>query len=212
MIARPDNLARTYNFMIDETLPTTVAEAERASDPVDPEAEVERRAAEESVMSAPKRRTGGLHPDVLPGEVGPCTRCAWVWTPSSATLRNRPFGSPLRCANCRSDYWQVDPVSKRARRPGDPEFALRRDTIANRKKRRKVAKLKELASELNVELVNDNPIADGPRLLAHRPYHVTPEPAAELPAALDMTPRLPWQSSKPRTVIPPPPGMDAEDK
>lgn len=203
--------------MIDDTSIPMAAEAEHASIaediiapplPIDADAEVERRAEEESSLSVPKHRTGGTHPSVLSGEVGPCTRCGWIWTPSSATVRRHSSGLPRRCANCRSDSWQDAPLTDRARRPGDPEWALRRDTIANRKKRRKLDKLKALAGEFNVELINEP--SEVPRLrkpvlrleLAGEP----PPPPA--PAAIDMTPRLAWQSSRPRTVIPPPPGME----
>lgn len=171
--------------------------------PLDPEREVARRAEEESMLSAVKRRVGGKHSNPLPGEVGPCTRCGWVWTPDYRTTRSRP--EPKRCANCRSDYWQLQPVRPNARRPNDPEWATRRDTIKNRKHRRKVARIQSLAEELGVELTN---VPVEPRKRRRR--RAKPElPPLPEPVSIDMTPRLPWQRTRP--AIPPPPGMDAED-
>lgn len=172
-----------------------------APDPID--AEVSRRAEEESEQSLPlppKRRIGGRHPDLLPGEVGPCTRCGWVWTPSSATYRRVPSGLPRRCANCRTDYWMLAPVSDRARRPSDPEWATRRDTITNRKKRRRVERFKQLADELGVEVLNEPP--------PPKPVVKPEPPPLVIPAAVDMSPPLPWQRKR---AIPPPPGLVAEE-
>lgn len=176
----------------------------------DPSAEVARAAEAEDALTVPKIRIGGMHHDLYPGEVGPCTRCGWVWTPSSATVRRHASGRPRRCANCRSDSWQDPPLTDRARRPGDPEWALRRDTIANRKKRRKLDRLKALAGEFNVELINEPAEAARLRKPVPRLELAGGPPPPPAPAAIDMTPRLAWQSSKPRTVIPPPPGMDVE--
>lgn len=177
----------------------------------DPVAEAERAAAAESELIAPKIRMGGMHSDLYPGEVGPCTRCGWVWTPSAATLRRRAYGIPKRCANCRTDAWQDPPLSDNSRQPGDKEFLLRRDTIANRKHRRQVARLKELASTLNVKLIGGVP---DQRLPASRPGRIQPStpaqpPAPDVPPTIDLSPQMPWQQPKPRTAaIPPPPGME----
>ncbi len=210
------NPPRTFNFMIDESPSPMAIEAEHAPIAEDVDAIVSARAEEESSLSVPKQRNGGMHADILPGEVGPCTRCGWVWTPSRATLRRYASGLPRSCANCRSPYWKSAPVLASARRPGDPAFALRRDTIANRKKRRRLDKLKELAAEFNVEMINEPGDVDRLRKPSVRlePVPSVPEPVPVAPAALDMTPRLPWQSSapRPRSVIPPPPGMDSEER
>lgn len=197
--------------MIDESTSPMALEAEQAPDSIiDIDTEVERAAEEESHLAAPKTRTGGRHPDIRDGEVGPCTRCGWVWTPSARTLRTRPV--PLRCSNCRSDYWMVEPVMGYARRPDDPEWTRRRDTIANRKRRRKIAKMESLAEEIGVKVVGTDALPIQHR--KHAPKRRRKQ-MPDAPQAVDLTPRMPWQGvqsspapPRPRPIIPPPPGME----
>lgn len=155
--------------------------------PVDPDLEVERRAAEESELSAPKLRKGGLHDSPLPGEVGPCTRCGWVWTPSAPTVQSGQL--PRRCSNCRSDYWQVPPRMAHARHPSDAAHRFRRDAIVNRRLRRKRARIDQLADELHLQ------VSERASETVIHPF----APPAIKPRRL------------PPSVIPPPPGMEDQE-
>src|SRR5438552_17924067 len=76
----------------------------------DPSMSPEERLAlrHESLLARPdKLRAGGFHPDILPGEVGPCTRCGWVWYPTYKTLLQHDY--PHRCSYCRSPDSRIPP-------------------------------------------------------------------------------------------------------
>jgi hypothetical protein len=72
-----------------------------------------------------------------------CLRCGWRWTPR----RGSP-DPPNACARCRSAYWNSPPHSPRANRPDNPKWKAERDTLANHRHARHLARLKELAREL----------------------------------------------------------------
>jgi len=76
-----------------------------------------------------------------------CTRCGWRWTPRP----NSP-DPPRACARCRSAYWQSTPVSCRANSPSDPKWRAESQTVAQRRQRRRFARLKELAAEFRFAL------------------------------------------------------------
>lgn len=180
------------------TAPAELDELEALASDQAIEFEVERRSSEESELAAPKSRKGGFHSHVLIGEVGPCTRCGWVWTPSAPSVRTGE--PPLACSNCRSTYWQIVPTQPHARKPGDGEHKLRRDSVENRRKRRQLKALRRMAAKLNVEIIGEPP---SQKRVA--------EPVV-IPPAVDITERHAWQSStsteRRASVIPPPPGMD----
>jgi len=72
-----------------------------------------------------------------------CLRCGWRWSP-----RHGSADPPNACARCRSAYWNSPPESARANCPGDPKWKAERDTLANRRRARHTARLKELVREL----------------------------------------------------------------
>jgi len=72
-----------------------------------------------------------------------CLRCGWRWSPRLGSP-----DPPKACARCRSAYWNSSPQSARANRPDDPKWQTERDTLANRRRARHTARLKELAPEL----------------------------------------------------------------
>ena len=81
-----------------------------------------------------------------------CTRCAWRWTPR----RNSP-DPPHACARCRSAYWQSTPVSSRGNSPSDPKWRAESQSVARRRQKRHLTRLKELAAEFGFAL---SPIRD----------------------------------------------------
>lgn len=72
-----------------------------------------------------------------------CLRCGWRWSPRHGSL-----DPPTSCAHCRSAYWNSPPESSRANCPDDPRWKAERDILANRRRARHLARLKELAREL----------------------------------------------------------------
>ncbi|MGA8492536.1 MAG: hypothetical protein WB711_19070 [Terriglobales bacterium] len=72
-----------------------------------------------------------------------CLRCGWHWSPR----RGCP-DPPNACARCRSAYWNTPPDSARANRPDDPKWKAERDALAERRRARHTARLKELIREL----------------------------------------------------------------
>jgi len=76
-----------------------------------------------------------------------CTRCGWRWTPRT----NSP-DPPRACARCRSAYWQSTPVSCRANSPSDPKWRSESQSVAQRRQRRHLTRLKELAAEFGFAL------------------------------------------------------------
>jgi hypothetical protein len=72
-----------------------------------------------------------------------CLRCGWRWSPR----RGSP-DPPNACSRCRSHYWNQPPDSARANRPDDPKWQAERNTLANRRRARHLARLKELVREL----------------------------------------------------------------
>jgi hypothetical protein len=72
-----------------------------------------------------------------------CKRCGWRWSPR----RGSP-DPPNACARCRSAYWNTPPDGARANRPDDPKWKAERDTLADRRRARHLARLKELTQEL----------------------------------------------------------------
>jgi hypothetical protein len=78
--------------------------------------------------------------------------------------------SPNACARCRTHYWNTAPQGARANRPDDPKWKVERDTLANRRRARHLARLKELAQELGA---NASAVVVKPTLL--------PPDAEELP-------------------------------
>jgi len=82
-----------------------------------------------------------------------CTRCGWQWAP-----RRNSADPPRACARCRSAYWQSTPVSCRANSPSDPKWRAESQSVAQRRQRRRFARLKELAAEFGFAL--SSPIRD----------------------------------------------------
>ena len=70
------------------------------------------------------------------------TRCGWRWTPRT----NSP-DLPRACARCRSAYWQSTPVSSRANFPSDAKWRVESQSVAQRRQKRHLTRLKELAAE-----------------------------------------------------------------
>ena len=81
-----------------------------------------------------------------------CCRCGWSWTPR----QNAP-DPPHACARCRSAYWQSTPVSSRANSPSDPKWRAESQSVAQRRQKRHLTRLKELAAEFGFAL---SPIRD----------------------------------------------------
>ena len=76
-----------------------------------------------------------------------CSRCGWRWTPRT----NSP-DPPRACARCRSAYWQSTPVSCRANSPSDPNWCVESQSVARRRQKRHLTRLKELAAEFGFAL------------------------------------------------------------
>ena len=76
-----------------------------------------------------------------------CSRCGWRWTPRT----NSP-DPPRACARCRSAYWQSTPVSCRANSPSDPKWRAESQSVAQRRQKRHLERLKELAAEFGFAL------------------------------------------------------------
>jgi len=76
-----------------------------------------------------------------------CTRCGWQWT----ARQNSP-DPPRACARCRSAYWQSTPVSCRANSPSDLKWRAESQSVAQRRQRRHLTRLKELAAEFGFAL------------------------------------------------------------
>jgi len=76
-----------------------------------------------------------------------CSRCGWKWTPRA----NSP-DPPRACARCRSAYWQSTPVSCRANLPSDPKWRAESQSVAQRRQKRHLTRLKELAGEFGFAL------------------------------------------------------------
>ncbi len=76
-----------------------------------------------------------------------CCRCGWSWTPR----QNAP-DPPHACARCRSAYWQSTPVSSRANSPSDPKWRAESQSVARRRQKRHLTRLKELAAEFDFAL------------------------------------------------------------
>jgi hypothetical protein len=144
----------------------------------------------------PKERGGSV------GVVGKylCSRCGWRWTPRP----NSP-DPPRACARCRSAYWQSAPVSSRANSPDDPKWLAERESVAGRKQKRHLARLRELAAEFGLEpppigngiaqapvfplrnkLSRSDSISVDTRLRFNHPAATQPAPAPSIPA----TPQL----------------------
>jgi len=81
-----------------------------------------------------------------------CSRCGWRWTPGT----NSP-DPPRACARCCSAYWQSTPVSCRANSPSDPKWRTESQSVARRRQKRHLTRLKELAAEFGFAL---SPIRD----------------------------------------------------
>jgi len=81
-----------------------------------------------------------------------CSRCGWRWTPRT----NSP-DPPRACARCRSAYWQSTPVSCRANSPSDLKWRAESQSVAQRRQKRHLTRLKELAAEFGFAL---SPIRD----------------------------------------------------
>jgi hypothetical protein len=77
-----------------------------------------------------------------------CLRCGWRWSPR----RGSP-DPPKACARCRTAYWNSPPESARANRPNDPKWQAERDRMADRRRARHLARLKELTQELGPDAV-----------------------------------------------------------
>jgi hypothetical protein len=76
-----------------------------------------------------------------------CSRCGWRWTPRP----NSP-DPPRACARCRSAYWHSAPLSSRANFPSDAKWQAESQSVARRRRERRLAKLRELAAEFGVTL------------------------------------------------------------
>ena len=76
-----------------------------------------------------------------------CSRCGWQWTP-----RQNSRDPPGACARCRSAYWQSTPVSCRANSPSDPRWRAESQSVAKRRQKRHLTRLKELAAEFGFAL------------------------------------------------------------
>jgi hypothetical protein len=101
----------------------------------------------DAVASAPPATQ---RPQCSAGQSGKylCLRCGWRWSPR----RGSP-DPPNACARCRSHYWNSPPESARANRPEDPKWQAERDRMADRRRARHIARLKELAQELGPDAV-----------------------------------------------------------
>jgi hypothetical protein len=105
-----------------------------------------------------------------------CLRCGWHWycnrcrRDHAAHLNGAPY--PTGCANviCRSTYWDRPATRARGRRPDDTNWTFVQQRMAearvDRKRRRHLAKTRELAAELGLD--STDPRAG--RLL-HRVHH-----------------------------------------
>ena len=91
-------------------------------------------------------------PSVSAGQSGKylCLRCGWRWSPR----RGSP-DPPNACARCRSAYWNTPPESARANRPDDPRWKAERDMLANRRRARHLARLKELVRGLAMNAADE---------------------------------------------------------
>ncbi len=143
-----------------------------------------------------KTRPGGYHPDLREGEVGPCTRCGWVWYPTAKSLRVSMH--PHRCSNCRTPDWRIPPIfperdeayhyakhhsaayeSCKTCHPARPGAAKWRQQAAARhatKLRRKAKRLAQLASELGKQIVDPRTVQPSPPMPPPRMGHVIPPP------------------------------------
>jgi hypothetical protein len=135
-----------------------------------------------------------------------CTRCGWQWTPRP----NSP-DPPHACARCRSAYWQSAPVSSRANSPNDPKWQAERESVARRRQRRHLERLRQLAAEFNLK---PTPVLDGPGIaLSLLPAATEPNQ----PSVLPVDPRIrfnePVLSQRTSTPsIPPESGMSLSER
>jgi hypothetical protein len=140
-----------------------------------------------------------------------CLRCGWRWTPHPDNA------TPRSCAHCRSAYWNTPPVKPYARRPERTDWAAEQakmaDAAAVRRRYRHLAKVKELARELGLD-ITDPRTGDvvrrtrrGARVL-ERPLEPidlsgalaeSNDPAASKPI---------WTPPMRRGSVPPPPGLE----
>jgi len=75
-----------------------------------------------------------------------CLRCCWRWS-----ARPGFPDPPTACSHCRSAYWNAPPATVRANRPDNPKWKAERDAKADRRRARHLARLKELAQELDAD-------------------------------------------------------------
>lgn len=166
-----------------------------------------------AVVPSSDRPLGSDRPGVLR-----CLRCGYKWTPRDPT---RP---PKGCAFCYSSYWDRPPKTVRARRPEDTDWtairAWRRTRTAARTRSRRLARAKEIAAQLGLDITDPR----SGRRVAHTRSNAkvlreplpadmnvlqpAPNPAAERPPVTTTAVHAPWLAmARPRTV-PPPPGLD----
>jgi hypothetical protein len=74
-----------------------------------------------------------------------CSRCG-------RTPRNNSPDPPRACARCRSAYWQSTSASCRANSPSEPKWRAESQSVAKRKQRRHLTRLKELAAAFGFAL------------------------------------------------------------
>lgn len=76
-----------------------------------------------------------------------CLRCGHKWTPKVV--------NPRVCPMCRSAYWDRPPQTARARRPNPAALVrLRKARSKDKRRYRKLKRLKSLAKELGVDLAD----------------------------------------------------------
>ena len=119
-----------------------------------------------------------------------CNRCGWAWTP-----RLNSLDPPRACARCRTAYWNTASVSSRANRPDDPKWELKSESIARRKRKRHLARLRELTAEFGLKLP---PGLDDP---AVAPL-IVPVPRPDQPAAIAVDPRVRFNDPAPPQIDP----------
>jgi hypothetical protein len=154
-----------------------------------------------------------------PGDLQ-CLRCGYRWTPRTAT---HPRCCPMPL--CRSTYWDREPVMPNARRPADIDWVrVERQREINKRNRvrwRHLARLRQLASELDIDITDPAPRHTRKRGRPRAPTAAgiaatwnanhPVEPATPVPPPPEVIAR--WEAGRPtvqpfRRTVPPPPGID----
>jgi hypothetical protein len=146
-----------------------------------------------------------------------CLRCGWRWDPRLPTV-------PRCCPNplCHSTYWDRPPQRARARRPESTDLDEVRAQLARDRgtalKLRKLQKVRRVAREVGLELVDDRPrnrrgSSNAPKMTILPASQAPVAGIAELrreAAARDRATVTPPANAF-RPTVPPPPGLDDLD-